>query len=191
MKKMLKVFAVALLTVSLMVSMAMNVTAEEAMEAIVEVVESEQAFAEEAIAVEEPVLEEITIEEQIAEETTEEATIEAQVIEETSEVVEEVVEEAVEVVVAEVVEEAVEAPVRTVSFTFSWEGDKVAYGDEIKLVPILSGYEGANYELVWQYSTDNANWIDYTTGDASYTLTEENVSWYWRLVVNTVEDQAA
>ena len=132
--------------------------------------------AEEAIeAVVETIVEEQAFtEEAIAEESTEEA------------VIEEVVEEAA-------VEEAVveEAPVRTVSFTFSWDGDEVTYGDEIKLVPILDGYEGADYELVWQHSTDNANWIDYTTGDASYTLTEENVSWYWRLVVNTVEEQAA
>ena len=173
MKKMLKVFAVALLTVSLMVSMAMNVSAEEAVEAIVEVIE-EETIAEEAQVIEETV-EEITVEEQIAEE---------QVIEEVSE---EIVEAATEEQVAEVVE----APVRKVSFTFSWDGDEVNYGDEIKLVAVLSGYEGLDYELVWQHSTDNANWIDYTTGDASYTLTEENVSWYWRLVVNTVEEQAA
>ena len=174
MKKMLKVFAVALLTVSLMVSMAMNVSAEEAVEAIVEVIEEESAIAEEAQVIEEAV-EEIAVEEQIVEE---------QVIEEVSE---EIVEAATEEQVAEVVE----APVRKVSFTFSWDGDEVNYGDEIKLVAVLSGYEGLDYELVWQHSTDNANWIDYTTGDASYTLTEENVSWYWRLVVNTVEEQAA
>ena len=163
MKKMLKVIAVALLTVSLMVSMAMNVSAEEAVEAVVEMIVEEPAMAEEAIAVEEPVVEEVVIEEQIAE----------AVVEET------------------VAAETVEAPVRKASFTFSWDGDVVEYGDEIKLVAVLSGYEGVDYELVWQYSTDNANWNTYATGDASYTITEENVSWYWRLVVNTVEEQAA
>ena len=119
-----------------------------------------------------------------------ETIVEEQAFAEEAIAEEAVIEEAVE---ETAVEEAVveEAPVRTVSFTFSWDGDEVTYGDEIKLVPILDGYEGAAYELVWQYSTDNANWIDYTTGDASYTLTEENVSWYWRLVVNTVEEQAA
>ena len=163
MKKMLKVIAVALLTVSLMVSMAMNVSAEEAVEAVVEMIVEEPAMAEEAIAVEEPVVEEVVIEEQIVE----------AVVEET------------------VAAETVEAPVRKASFTFSWDGDVVEYGDEIKLVAVLSGYEGVDYELVWQYSTDNANWNTYATGDASYTITEENVSWYWRLVVNTVEEQAA
>ena len=166
MKKMLKVFAVALLTVSLMVSMAMHVSAEEAFEAVVEMIEEEPALAEEAIAEEE------TVEEIAAEEQTIEAVVEEQAVE--------AVEETVE-----------EAPVRKASFTFSWDGDVVEYGDTIRLVPILSGYEGADYELVWQYSTDNANWIDYATGDASYTITEANVSWYWRLVVNTVEEQAA
>ena len=175
MKKMLKVIAVALLTVSLMVSMAMNVSAEEAIEEVVEMIVEESAIAEEMIAVEEPIVEEAAIDEQIAEE---------QVIEE---VAEEVVEETVE---EPVIEESIEAPVRKVSFTFSWDGDEVNYGDEIKLVAVLSGYEGVDYELVWQYSTDNANWNTYATGDASYTITEENVSWYWRLVVNTVEEVA-
>ena len=171
MKKMLKVIAVALLTVSLMVSMAMNVSAEEAIEEVVEMIVEEPALAEEAIAVEEPVVEE----------AAEEIAIEEQIVEA---VVEEIVEEPV-------VAETVEAPVRKASFTFSWDGDVVEYGDEIRLVAVLSGYEGVDYELVWQYSTDNANWNTYATGDASYTITEENVSWYWRLVVNTVEEQAA
>ena len=181
MKKMLKVIAVALLTVSLMASMVLNASAEEVVEAFVEIVEEEPALAEEMIAAEAPIAEEAAVEEQIAEE---------QVIEE---VVEETVEEqAIEEIVEEqVIEETVEAPVRKVSFTFSWDGNVVEYGDEIKLVAVLSGYEGVDYELVWQYSTDNANWNNYATGDVSYTITEENVSWYWRLVVNTAEEQAA
>ena len=158
MNKMLKVFAIALLAVSLMASMVLNVSAEEAVEAFAEIIEETPALAEEESVAEEPVVED----------TAEGATIEE-----------------------EVAEEAVEAQERKVSFTFSWDGDEVEYGDEIKLVPVLSGYEGVDYELVWQYSTDNANWNDYATGDASYIITEENVSWYWRLVVNTVEEQAA
>ena len=75
-------------------------------------------------------------------------------------------------------------PVRTVSFTFAWEGDEVKYGDVITLVPVLEGYDGVAYQLLWQYSTDNADWVDYAVGDASYVISEENVSWFWRLVVN-------
>ena len=75
-------------------------------------------------------------------------------------------------------------PVRTVSFTFAWEGETVQYGDVITLVPVLEGYDGVAYQLLWQYSTDNVNWVDYAVGDASYVISEENVSWFWRLVVN-------
>ena len=73
---------------------------------------------------------------------------------------------------------------RTVSFTFAWEGDEVKYGDVITLVPVLEGYDGVAYQLLWQYSPDNADWVDYAVGDASYVISEENVSWFWRLVVN-------
>ena len=75
-------------------------------------------------------------------------------------------------------------PVRTVSFDFAWEGETVQYGDVITLIPVLEGYDGVAYQLLWQYSTDNADWVDYAVGDASYVISEENVSWFWRLVVN-------
>ena len=185
MKKMLKVFAIALLMVSLMASVVLNANAEEIVEEVAEIVE------EEAIAVEAPVVEEIVEEvaEEVVEETTEEAAVE-EIVEEA--VVEEAAEEIVEEeVIEEVVEEqVVETVERKASFTFSYDGDEVEYGDEIKLVAVLSGYENVDYELVWQYSTDNANWHDYATGNASYTISEENASWYWRLVVNTVEEAA-
>lgn len=70
-----------------------------------------------------------------------------------------------------------------VSFYFSWDGNEVRYGDVITLVPVLHGYDGLNYSLKWQHSADDSNWIDWS-GD-SYVITEDNSSWYWRLVVTT------
>ncbi len=75
-----------------------------------------------------------------------------------------------------------------VSFHFSWAGNTVHYGDEITLVPELRGYEGLDYYLTWQHSIDNTNWVDWASD--SYVITEGNVNWYWRLVVNVnIDDQ--
>lgn len=76
---------------------------------------------------------------------------------------------------------------RSVTFTFAWESEELAYGDTVTLVPELSGYEGFAVELLWQYSLDNADWVDYATGEtAQYVLSEENIDWYWHVVVNVI-----
>lgn len=76
---------------------------------------------------------------------------------------------------------------RSVTFTFTWEGEELAYGDTVTLVPELSGYEGFAVELLWQYSLDNADWVDYAAGEtAQYVLSEENIDWYWHVVVNVL-----
>lgn len=76
---------------------------------------------------------------------------------------------------------------RSVDFTFVWDGEALNYGDVVTLVPELTGYEGFAYELVWQYSTDNAVWADYAVGETvQYVLTEENAEWYWHVVVNVI-----
>lgn len=76
---------------------------------------------------------------------------------------------------------------RSVTFTFTWEGEELTYGDTVTLVPELSGYEGFAVELLWQYSLDNADWVDYAAGEtAQYVLSEENIDWYWHVVVNVL-----
>lgn len=76
---------------------------------------------------------------------------------------------------------------RSVTFTFTWEGEELTYGDTVTLVPELSGYEGFAVELLWQYSLDNADWLDYAAGEtAQYVLSEENIDWYWHVVVNVL-----
>ena len=76
---------------------------------------------------------------------------------------------------------------RSVSFTFTWDGEELKYGDTITLLSELTGYDGFACEIVWQYSLDNTEWADYSVGEtAQYVLSEENVNWYWRVVVNVL-----
>lgn len=70
---------------------------------------------------------------------------------------------------------------RHVSLHFSWAGEVLHWGDRITLIADLQGFEGLNYELTWQYSTDNANWHDWSSN--SFILDKENYYWYWRLSV--------
>lgn len=88
-----------------------------------------------------------------------------------------------------IVDELQEDPFKDlcVSFHFSWDGKDVHYGDKIRLVPDLYGCDGLDYYLTWQHSTDDANWIDWS-GD-TYTLTEDNADWYWRLVINIIIEE--
>lgn len=91
---------------------------------------------------------------------------------------------AVEETIAAV--EETPAPIeRYVSFHFSWDKDEVHYGDKITLVPDLKGFDALNYQLIWQYSTDNSNWMDWSSN--SYIINEKNVTWYWRLMVLIME----
>jgi len=49
------------------------------------------------------------------------------------------------------------------------------------------GYEGLDYSLQWQYSTDGENWTDVEgeTGEKmDVVVTEENDLYYWRIVVD-------
>ena len=69
----------------------------------------------------------------------------------------------------------------SVNFHFSWNGNEVHYGDEIRLVPEISGVDELNYWYEWQYSTDNSNWHEWPSN--SYTISKENQNWYWRLAV--------
>lgn len=81
----------------------------------------------------------------------------------------------------QIIEEQTIAPEVKVSFCFSWSGNEVRYGDEIRLIPEISGVENLNYWYEWQYSIDNSNWHTWPTN--SYTISEENQNWYWRLAV--------
>lgn len=92
------------------------------------------------------------------------------------------IEEPPMIVEQEMAKELTCAPQVNISFHFSWSGNEVHYGDEIELVPEITGANDLIYWYEWQYSTDNSNWISWPNN--SYTITKENVDWYWRLVVS-------
>ena len=59
-------------------------------------------------------------------------------------------------------------------------------GDIIVLTSKLTGFEGVEYDVQWQYN-EGLGWNDVagaTEETYSYTADEENVSYEWRLVVN-------
>ena len=146
--------------------------------ALAEEIEVEAAPAEEIVEVVETV-----------EETETEEVEEVEVIEEIVE--EPVIEEATEEEIPEdaqlltTVEDALNAE-RSVSIYVSYEGDTVAYGDEIELYAVLNGYEGTSYSLQWQVSSDNANWSDISGANSDeydVTVSEDNAANYYRVAV--------
>ena len=63
---------------------------------------------------------------------------------------------------------------------------KLNYGDEVRLIAVLNGYDNCIYTLQWQQSADNASFRDIAgaTGTSyRFKVTEENSGYYWRLVV--------
>lgn len=70
------------------------------------------------------------------------------------------------------------------SFTSDHAGQQVEPGTEITLTANLIGFEGLDYTCYWQSSPDGSSYTDAGTGDTfSFTATEENADWYWRLAV--------
>ena len=139
--------------------------------ALAEEIEVEVAPAEEIVEVVEEVETETEEVEEVAEET---------VIEEATE--EEIPEDAQ---LLTTVEDALNAE-RSVSIYVSYEGETVAYGDEIELYAVLNGYEGTSYSLQWQVSSDNANWANISgANDSEYdvTVSEDNAANYYRVAV--------
>ena len=147
--------------------------------ALAEEIEVEAAPAEEIIEIVETVEETETEEVEVIEETAEEI-VEETVIEEAAE--EEIPEDAQ---LLTTVEDALNAE-RSVSIYVSYEGDTVAYGDEIELYAVLNGYEGTSYSLQWQVSSDNANWANISGANGSeydVTVSEDNAANYYRVAV--------
>ena len=59
-------------------------------------------------------------------------------------------------------------------------------GDTAHFKATLTGYEGCDYSMQWQYSHDRNDWID-IAGETKDTLdvvvTEQNNFVYWRIIV--------
>ena len=63
-------------------------------------------------------------------------------------------------------------------------------GTEVTLTAKLSGFEGKDYRLQWQYSTDHQNWIDQNGANElvyTYILNEETARYIWRIVALDVK----
>ena len=77
----------------------------------------------------------------------------------------------------------------TLSVAISAESDVVELGGDMVLTAILTGFEGLNYTLQWQFSTDNANWadVDGATGSTlRVQMNEENRDYFWRVSVDNI-----
>ena len=81
---------------------------------------------------------------------------------------------------------------RSIDFDIFWDGEAVI-GETAHFVAILEGYDGLDYTLQWQKSTDNANWEN-IEGENAATMdilaTEEANELYYRVIViiHTPED---
>ena len=77
-----------------------------------------------------------------------------------------------------------------IRITSDWTKGKVGYiGAKIKLTASLTGFEGKQYTLQWQYSTDQETWIDVPDAhDITYTyiLDETTTTYTWRCVAQDI-----
>lgn len=98
--------------------------------------------------------------------------------------------EVVEETVIQVTETPAELDARTAMIKANI-GTQVTVGEVITLIASVNGYEGLDYEVVWQYD-DGSGWQVAQRGGQtmSFTLNEENYHWQWRLeiVVQTAEN---
>lgn len=68
---------------------------------------------------------------------------------------------------------------------FSSLGDQVSMGETIQLTSLLTGFEGIEHALQWQYN-DGSGWKDVvgaTEGSYEFKATKESVQYSWRLAV--------
>lgn len=86
---------------------------------------------------------------------------------------------------------ATPAPQRSVTIAVNKDLSTLAVGDQITFTALLSGYEGAQVEILWQRLVDG-QWVN--TGDTGASLTieitEENAQSSWRCGVNVLAEAA-
>ena len=81
---------------------------------------------------------------------------------------------------------------RSVNFTITCDGDVLRFGDVAHFKAELTGYEGLDYTLQWQMSTDNEHWEDIpgeTGTQMDVVLTEENCRFFWCVIVKIYKPQ--
>lgn len=81
---------------------------------------------------------------------------------------------------------------RSINVNLSWDVPDPMIGDTAHFKATLTGYEGLEYSMQWQYSLNRNEWID-LTGETADTLdvvvTEENNFFYWRIIVYLEQDE--
>lgn len=92
-------------------------------------------------------------------------------------------------------EDEAEDPERELSADISvtWDDENPTYGSTAHFSAYLIGYDGLDYTVQWQLSKDNVNWenIEGATEETmDIVYTQENGSYYWRIVVDISEPTA-
>lgn len=75
---------------------------------------------------------------------------------------------------------------RSVSMYAVYDGDTLTFGDKVTLIAVLNGYDNTAYDLQWQSSADDKNWVDVageTAASYAFTISEANYMNYWRVAV--------
>lgn len=89
-------------------------------------------------------------------------------------------------------QESAPAPERSITVHVTWDVPDPVIGDTAHFKATLTGYEGLDYTMQWQYSHDRNDWID-IAGETKDTLdmvvTEENNFVYWRIIVYLEEPE--
>ena len=84
-----------------------------------------------------------------------------------------------------------EKPERHITVNTTWDVDNPRIGDTAHLEAKLTGYDGLQYTMQWQYSIDKMTWYD-MPGETNIRMdvvaTNENNFYWWRIVVFVEED---
>ncbi len=78
---------------------------------------------------------------------------------------------------------------RNAVITISWDDEYPDYGSVAHFKATLTGYEGFDYTLQWQWSADGSTWNDVqdaTSETMDITYTMENGAYEWRIVVDVL-----
>ena len=77
-------------------------------------------------------------------------------------------------------------PDRTIEIYYSWNNMKPAIGGKVTFIAVLYGYDNLEYDIQWQQSSNNADWLDVPGSNElrhSEIITRENYKDFWRVQV--------
>lgn len=81
---------------------------------------------------------------------------------------------------------------RHITVDVSWDVPEPVIGDTAHFKAILEGYDGLEYTMQWQYSSDEITWYDIpneTKATMDVVVTPENNIVYWRILVYVEDNQ--